>query len=207
MGYYVGDIPSVDLVLEPAQNGDPLDLTPFVEADTIAELYDFDGILVTADFTPTFLADELVLEWPSTSTFAEAGLYELRVTLVGPDHRVRLAPVHLVAQDEASGWHTLDTAIAEWPSASSIADPKLWSLLELARQQVVEYAPVLAADTTVPPNYRQAQLAQARNLLNAILADPSSGGQTEEDFVLRAYPVDWMVKQILRPKRGVKVVG
>jgi len=208
MAYYVGDIPAEDLVIEPARAGEPIDLAPFDALDTEVVLRNFDGEIVPSDFLVTFEDEQtVVLEWPNdASVLNEAGLHTLTITLVGPDHRERLAPVYLVVQDDASGWHTLDSARAEWSDAEALSDLRLWRVLEMARQQIDEHAPKLAAGARVPANYKDGQLMQARNLLNAATVDPS-GAEGEDTFQLRPYPLDWMVKQIIRPKRGVPVVG
>ena len=68
-----------------------------------------------------------------------------------------------------------------------------------------------AADTSawaaiVPDSYRQAQLMQARNVWNASKASPS-GDFDGASYGLTSFPLDWMVRQLLRPKRGVPVLG
>lgn len=211
MAYYVGDIPAEDLVIEPARGDEPIDLAPFTEADSTVVLRTFEGEIVDADFLLTFDPgdaddiDRVIIEWPTdASPFQVPGLHTLTVTLAGAERREQLAPVYLVAQQE-NGWHTLDSARVEWNDAP-VQDVRLFQVLELARQQVTEYAPALVADAAVPFNYRQGQLMQARNLLNAGTVSPD-GGMGAEDFVLRPFPLDWMVKQILRPKRAVPTVG
>ena len=208
MAYYVGDIPSEDIVIDPARGDEPIDLTPFIAGSTEVVLRDFEGTIITpAEFVPSFVGDQVVLEWPTdVSVFDQPGLYLLSVTLVGTGVREQLRPVYLVAQDPESGWHTLDSAREEWDGAPP-SDYRLFQILELARQQVIAYAPALEADDPIPTNYREGQLMQARNLLNAGLVDPASGGVGSEDFVLRPFPLDWMVKQVLRPHSGVPRIG
>lgn len=212
MTYWTGDIPAEDIVIEPARNGDPLDLAPFTASETLVELRTFDGALVPADFLVTFVPggideiDRVILEWPGTSVFTTAGLHTLNVTLMGllDTPRERLAPIPIVVQAD-DGWHTLDSARIEWSDAESLSDVRLFQMLELARQQVTAYAPTLALGARPPQNYREGQLMQARNLLNSTTAE--QGADNGESFVLRPYPLDWMVKQVLRPKTAVPVVG
>lgn len=202
MGYYVGDVPAQPLVIEPARNEEPIDLAPFSEAD--AQLYGPDGdLVVTAGFLSTIVDEVIVIEWPESSPFDQPGIYELRVVLSNPDTEVRerLAPVRLVA-DTDDGWHTLDTARDDWRDAPGF-DAWLYELLWTARNDVIAYAPALAADQRPPLNYRRAQLMQARNLWNAGKVDPSSGGIGSDTFVLRPFPLDWTIKQVLRPKRAI----
>jgi hypothetical protein len=210
MTYWIGDIPALDLVLEPARRGEPITLTPFSAAQTQIELRTFDGVLVPAVFTITFDTDDLddidrvILAWPPASVFTIAGLHTLNVTLRGTSGspRERLAPVYLVVQAD-DGWHTLDTARIEWPDSDGLSDVQLFQILELGRQQVAAYAPKLALNARPPVNYRHAQLMQARNLLNAGRAE----GEGEGEFVLRPFPLDWMVRQTLRPHQIIGVVA
>ena len=112
MAYYVGDIPAEDIVIDPARDGEPIDLAPFDELDSTVELRTFEGDVVDADFLITFdgdPVDQIVLEWPATTVFATPGLYTLTVTLIGDTAREKLAPVYIVAQED-NGWHTLDSA-------------------------------------------------------------------------------------------------
>lgn len=208
MGYYVGDVPAQPLVIEPARNEEPVDLEPFSQAD--AQLYDPDGGLVlTAGFLATIEDEVIVVEWPESSPFDEAGIYELRVVLTNPttEVRERIAPVRLVADlDDGGGWHTLDTARDDWRDAPGF-DAWLYECLWVARNDVIAFAPKLAEGQRPPLNYRRAQIMQARNLWNAGKVDPSSGGIGEDTFVLRPFPLDWTIKQTLRPKRAVPTAG
>lgn len=98
-------------------------------------------------------------------------------------------------------WHDEETARDEWVSAPP-NDDVLAQLLEVSKQQVIAYAPKLPDPEVVPVNYRYGQLEQAKNLYNAGAVD-SSGGMGEGEFVMRPHPLDWIIKQILRPKRAV----
>lgn len=203
MAYYVGDIPAEDIVIEPARDDDPISLEPFTEGDTETVWRDFDGEPVAADFLVSFEEDQLVVEWPTAeSPFAEAGLYSLAITLVGDDARERLAPVYFVAQAE-DGWHTIDSAREEWHTGAPTLDRRLFQLLEQAKEQVIEFAPAIAAVAPIPARYREGQMMQARNLWNAGRVDPQSGGTGDEEFVIRPFPLDWMVMQVLRPKKAI----
>jgi hypothetical protein len=199
MTYYAGDIPAEAVAIEPARNGEPIDLAPFTALDSEAVLRDFDGVIVVEDgeFLISFLDGLVILDWPPTTPFVTAGIYTLEVTLVGPDARERIEPVYFVAQADST-WHTLDSARALWADAASISDPRLFQLLELARAQVEQYGTTLTGSDAIRAN-REAQLGQARNLLNSGRVD--TGGDGADSFVLRPFPLDWMIKQILRPKR------
>lgn len=103
-------------------------------------------------------------------------------------------------------WHTPETARALrelWPDVDAIEDETLDVLLDAAQDQVIAYAPALApAASTIPDRYALGQLRQAQNIWNASRVDASGGVGDGSDFVMRPTPLDWHVKQILRPKRG-----
>lgn len=208
MGYYVGDVPAQDLVIDPFRADQVIDLAPF--DSTQVTLYAPNGVEVDIEGFAGFINYEdnlIVVEWPATSPFETAGLHELRVAVSNAVSGVtETLPPAIIAVDTFDGWHTLDTARADWQDAPGY-DAWLYEMLAIARQQVTEYAPKLAAGTRPPLAYRNAQLAQARNLWNAAKTDPASGGLGDETFVIRPYPLDWIIKQILRPKPGVPVVG
>lgn len=104
------------------------------------------------------------------------------------------------------GWHTVDSIRdgEQWPDSINLTDDALQDLLDTAQVQCQAYAPQVAG--TVPVNYRQAQLLQARNLWQAVKKD--NGDQIGADgFAVRVYPLDWVVQGILRPKTGVRTFG
>lgn len=102
------------------------------------------------------------------------------------------------------GWHTLESAREQWTDAPYV-DSTLSDLLETARIQCEAFAPAVTGPVA-PVNYRQAQLLQVRNLWQAttknVGGDIDAGG-----FSMPVYPLDWIVKGLLRPKRGVPIVG
>jgi hypothetical protein len=206
MAYYAGDIPAEDLIIEPERNGQLIDLTPFNGAEIT--LRSFDGTEVeTAGFITSIIDDRLVIEWPEDGAFTSAGLFTLQITLTNTATTVRerVAPYQYIVQGD-DGWHSLDTAREQWENAPE-NDLKLYSILWAARQEITAYAPPLDADTRPPVNYIQAQVMQARNIWNAAKVDPASGGLGEDSFIIRPFPLDWMIVQILRPKTAIPRVG
>jgi len=173
--------------------------------------------LTGATFTLDASDGTVVIGWGLTSRFASRGLYALQLTLTGPDGiRQRVAPVRFVVQ-EVTGWHLLESAREQWPDAP-YNDEQLYELLELARHEVIAFLPPGPAAAgfgsggfgdpveAIPPDYRKAQLLQARNLWNAAKVDPSNGGLADGAYVISPKPLDWIVRQILRPKRGMPVM-
>lgn len=102
------------------------------------------------------------------------------------------------------GWHTADSARAVWADALHIDDDELDDLLATAQVQCVAYAP--AVEGVVPVNYRQGQIMQARNIWQSIKKD-TSGSIGPDGLSIPVFPMDWVVKAILRPKRGLPSFG
>lgn len=106
-----------------------------------------------------------------------------------------------------ANWHDIDSARDEWIDAP-MNDDVLTALLAVSKQQVIAYAPRLPVvdppvdPEVIPENYRYGQLEQAKNLYNAGRVD-ASGGDGDGSFVARPHPLDWIIKQILRPRRAV----
>jgi hypothetical protein len=109
-------------------------------------------------------------------------------------------------------WLTPDEVADWWRDAP--ADPELLDLyLSSTVQQILAYGPAhiaeaIAADPeAVPDSYRLAELVQVRNIWNAVKSDPASQGIGDEGFVFRPFPMDWTVKQIIRPARAKPTVA
>jgi hypothetical protein len=120
---------------------------------------------------------------------------------VADEEEVDTAPEY-----DADGFHNLATARFAWSDAP-YEDTLLQDLLDIAKSQVEAYSyPISSTSWVGQPSLRLGQLMQARNIWNAQKVDPSSGGMGEDGFVMRPFPLDWMVRQILRPKRGKPVM-
>lgn len=209
MSYYVGDIPAEDLVIEPARNQEPIDLTPF-DTVTVSLTNSMGEVIETAGFLATIdeVTDQVIVEWPDDSPFATAGLYLLGLVLEGSisGRRERIAPVPLVVDVEDDGWHNLDSFRDSWVDAPQ-TDVKAYELLWVAKNAVLSFAPALEIGQRPPLSYKLGQAMQARNLWNAAKVDPASGGLGEDSFVIRPFPLDWMIRQVLRPKTAIPAVG
>lgn len=119
-------------------------------------------------------------------------------------------------------WYTTDTIRADWYGAPA-SDDVLQQILDASKQQVlafdhgynwrqnpanadVDFTGDYTADE-VPSNLLMAQRMQAKNLANASQVDPSNGQSGDDSFVLRPFPLDWVVKQVIRPKSPVAAFG
>jgi len=92
-----------------------------------------------------------------------------------------------------------------WPGSEDYVQDDGTSLLGFplhnARIQCEAFAPALAEDAPVPENYVAAQVLQARALLRAgIVGDGDHNGIPGEGVVV--FPMDWTVKNLLRPARA-----
>lgn len=110
---------------------------------------------------------------------------------------------------EPVAWHDLQTIRVDWASAEDIPDTLLTDLLLNARLSVEAFAPALPDEMVeagmCPVNYRLAHLMQTRNLYNAVTVDSGGGVGEDMDYAYRPMPLDWIVKQVLRPKRSIPV--
>ena len=118
-----------------------------------------------------------------------------------------------------SVWYELETIRTDWRDAPQ-SDTVLQQLLDTAKQQVLDFdngfnyrksdttgEPWSGDYTDVPNNLVLAQRMQARNLWNASKVDPGNGAMGDDTFVLRPFPMDWVVKNVIRPKSPVAVFG
>lgn len=100
-------------------------------------------------------------------------------------------------------WHTLESARDQWVDAP-LDDDQLSDLLAVAKDAVLAYAPVdddldPEDPDTIPDGYRVAQLLQTKNVWNSGYATPS-GDLDGSAYGLTTFPLDWQVKQLLRPR-------
>lgn len=128
----------------------------------------------------------------------QPGILSISMTLIDGAARTACEPVRIVVEDPEDGWLTLDQTRLEWVDAPG-EDVTLYSLLHSARVACEEFAPVV---DVVPEHYRRAQLLQAIGVWNssrATSADRLGAGE----FSVTVFPLDWNVKQLLRPKAGL----
>lgn len=126
-----------------------------------------------------------------------------------------------------TAWHTVESIRSYWDDANQITDALLEELLEVAQSAIIAYAPAPSEEfpeltldewedawddgwgtdsESIPTRFRLAQMMHTRNLWNAarVGVDGSAGGDT---FEIQPRPLDWHVKQILRPARATFRVG
>lgn len=199
MHYAIGDAPADALEVDLSAAG-PSSLY----AKAAVTLVRPDG--TTAEFGSFVVPADLVLLVPFTATspLTIPGLYEVRVVLTsgeGDTLRTEAVPTPPVVVEAADGWHSLDSARDEWRDAP-LDDPALFAVLESAKDQCLAFAPAV---TLVPARYRQAQLMQARALWNSghVNSDGALGGG---DVTVTVFPMDWTVKNLLRPKRAIGAI-
>ena len=111
----------------------------------------------------------------------------------------------LVIDDPSQAWHNVTSARDALGDGGPSDDGDLYRLLEVARDQVEAFAPVLAAGAAVPERYRAAQLMQARAVQNAYVSNGDQQTDLGGGLIVSVRPLDWNVKQLLRPKSATKV--
>ena len=106
--------------------------------------------------------------------------------------------------DELTGWLSgsgdarLDIL---WSGALDYAPDYLDFVLHCAAVQCAAFAPAIPDGQPVPQNYVAAQALQARALARAGVA--GSGDQTGGyGDTVTVFPMDWQVKNLLRPRKG-----
>lgn len=98
-----------------------------------------------------------------------------------------------------------DTIRHFWPDADVMNEDALGMYLAAAKSACIAYAPALTAEADVPDDYRLAQALQARNIYNAAMAGPG-GNNDGSGYGLTSFPLDWQVKQLLRPELGIGAI-
>lgn len=116
-------------------------------------------------------------------------------------------------------FYTVEEFRTRW-GVSAPSVERAAELLAVSMQQCLAYAPVPVDLTslfeavlnddpseglTVPAGHREAHFVQARNIWNATKVGPN--GNQGDTYALSPFPLDWHVKQLLRPATGVPVVG
>jgi hypothetical protein len=189
--YSVGDIPTAVVV----ETG--VTLAGYTTAELTVR--DATGHAV-ATVKAAAVTEALTFIWPRGLGWPAAGLYRATVVLTG-DARRRQLPSEAIVVEEEDGWLTLTATRLQWTGAPDV-DADLYELLQIARQQVVDFAPEpVATAQVVSANYRQAQLLQARDIWNATLNAREDG--LGEGGLSATFPMSWTVRNLIRPKRAL----
>lgn len=102
------------------------------------------------------------------------------------------------------GWYTAEEAREDWRDAAQLTDDDLQAYLDAAQDAVWAYGRNLTlpddepVPTAIPAGWRKAHLLQTRNSWNTSKTDPA-GFVGSGEFEVRPFPMDWMVKQLIRP--------
>lgn len=99
-----------------------------------------------------------------------------------------------------------DTLAVLWSESDTIMDDEALDIyLSAAKSECLAYAPKLRDGEPVPDGWIIAQVMHARNKYNAGATGP--GGDLDgSGYGLTAFPLDWQVKQLLRPQRGLGAI-
>lgn len=105
------------------------------------------------------------------------------------------------------GWITTgdDERLADlWPGSVDLTDTALELVLAAAAEQCQAYAPTLPEGEDTPSRYVLAQVLQAKGLATAGYTGPSDSLGGEDGVTV--YPMDWQVRNLLRPRQGHPVI-
>lgn len=104
------------------------------------------------------------------------------------------------------GWVDTDTLSGLWPDSDNLATADLEDVLATAHEQCLEYLPPEARNPeTVPKRYRLAQVMQAKALARATVVG-SDDNLAGDGITVTLFPMDWTVKNLLRPKTVGRVL-
>lgn len=102
------------------------------------------------------------------------------------------------------GWVTTEEVRARYGDDVPLDVATLESLLQAAYELCSAYAPAVVP-SPIPERYLLAQMEQAKSMWEASRKSGDELGP--EGFAIRIFPMDWSVKNLLRPKRGLGSVG
>lgn len=102
-------------------------------------------------------------------------------------------------------WYTPQTIKAVWREAQSISDTELGELLEVAREECEAYAyPAdIAEPAAIPARVALAHRLHAQAIWNSQKTAGRDDDNTLSGQTVTVYPMDWQVKQHLRPRPAV----
>ncbi|MBS1674609.1 MAG: hypothetical protein JSS74_11675 [Actinobacteria bacterium] len=108
----------------------------------------------------------------------------------------------IMAGDYSGLWFSGDTAERLGRTYAWDGDPNASASTETYRPNVFVPAPV-----QIPDGWRLAQALQAQNAYNANNAAPGNGDLDGGSYGITIHPLDWQVKQLLRPQRATGAIA
>jgi hypothetical protein len=203
--YWLGDIPAEAAIITVERDPDSIPLTDFDTVDAL--VYNPDGTHAFVGFATIIDDETLSMSWPPAGCFNMRGVYSMQFVLHRntPSAVETTSVIKFVVQQRATGWYTLEWARASWRDAPD-SDERLFTVLEVAKTQVLAWAPAQEEAALPAMNLREAQLMQARNIWNSVKTDPANFGIGDEGLIIRPFPMDWTVKNMIRPKSPKPVV-
>jgi hypothetical protein len=205
--FRAGDVPAPGLVGFIDDDGVGVDLP--VSEDMSGTLTSPSGDVVALENVARSGTQFLTWDWPSALLLDEPGIWAIEFRVAFDPDTVRIPDAFVV--DAVDGWLSLDDARRLWPDAPD-DDVALFMLLESARIAVVSYAPAIPipappAIPVIPVNYLQAQLAQTRAIWNMAQTSPQALDAIGFDnYAIRVYPLDYNIRQLIRPRSGRPVL-
>jgi hypothetical protein len=185
--YMQGDTPPGISAALLDEDGDELDVSTLVTVSGVV-VAPAGTSLALLNVTADDLANRVTWDWP-VDPFTAPGLHMVELDLTGPGGVALTSEPLPVVAEAVDGWLTM------------------FLLLGSARSACESYAPVLAADENPPEHYLQAQLVQARSVWNLMQTGPQTVDAIGLDaYAVRVYPLDYNVRQLLRPKSGKPVM-
>lgn len=201
--YSVGDAPASMTVYITDENSEAADLP--VGTVVSAELYNPGNFIEPLPLIVTPGTDEEAdaFVFSGFPPLDQEGLWYIRTRVTAPQWAIWAAPLPVVAM-AFNGWMDLDTARAWWSDAPA-DDAMLYMILRNARTAIEAWAPKLPADSPAPPaHYTQGQLLQAQAIATLGQTNPQEEVGFEQ-MSTRVYPLDWNIKQLVRPRSAVPV--
>jgi hypothetical protein len=198
MYFTQGDTPAAPLRVAPALDGDVVDLELYSSAS--AQLVQPDGVVVTASAEIRLDDEDGPVVEVRLPTLEQAGLVTVAVQLEADGKRDTF-DVEPLAVQALDGWHTIGSARSEWDGAKHLTDWRLFVLLETSKRECIAYLPAMLPPARPQLAHREAQLLHARNRNAASRIDPASGDAGVDGYAAGPFPLDWAVKQLLRPAR------
>lgn len=102
------------------------------------------------------------------------------------------------------GWvDTADVIGGDWRDAAQLDIEDLTLYLTAAYEQCVAYLPdpeLVPYPATIPESWKLAQTMQARALFRSVKSGDNNGIGAD-GYTITVFPMDWTVKNLLRPKR------